>query len=156
MKGAREIERALRKMPNTAAKKAIRPALRSSAKRLKQHVIENLSGSRIGVRTGRLRGAFAAHAKVRVARYGSDVLAIGVSPPTQDELGISDERQRKWYIPWALEYGTVERRGPRGRITERRYIRDAVDRHRGEELGKIKIQLGREVENQWRRLARTR
>ncbi|KKL75137.1 hypothetical protein LCGC14_2057850, partial [marine sediment metagenome] len=84
--GDKELARALAKLPDKYERKAVRPALRASAKRLKVRVVQAYSGIIIGVRTGRTLAGFIAHRVKALPRKGGWIGAA-FDFPTREELG---------------------------------------------------------------------
>ena len=148
--GDKALIRALSKLPVTSQKKAVRPALRKAAKRLRGHIVENVSGTPVGVVSGRTLAAFTA-ARIRALKRSRSAIGVGVVMPTREELGI--DPGDKWFHPAATEYGTVEREG-RGSIDETRFIRDAVDIHKAREIATLGTDIGKGIERHWRRLTK--
>ena len=149
--GDKRLIRALKKLPGVAQKKAVRPGLRRSAKRLKAHVVTNLSGDPVGIESGRWVAATIA-TPIRAMKRSRVALGVGFAMPTREELGI--DPKDKWYYPAAVEYGTTERAGGRGSVPELRPIRSAVDDHRAQELATIGRDIGTGIEREWRKLNR--
>jgi Arc/MetJ family transcription regulator len=155
--GDEALARKLRKLPLKSQKKAVRPALRASAKRVKKYVIDNISGSPLAVVTGSYREAWR-RSKVRVGKQRRGRIAVGIVYPTRSELDISPGD--KYYYPFALEYGRSARgrgtkntdaglsRSARGTKDVRAipHVRPAVDDHARVEKRLIGVHIGREIE----------
>lgn len=141
------LRNALSKLPKKLQSNVVRTALRRSAKRAQMRVIQAVSGNPIGIRTGRLLTAFAAS---RLKSFGFNrrrgTAGYGVELPSREALGI--DRHDKWYYPAVLEYGAPPR------LSASRFMRDAIDKHHSSELLIIGSDIGKGINNQWRRLAR--
>jgi hypothetical protein len=98
--GDKALARALAKLPDKAEAKAVRPALRASAKRVHVLVIQAWSGVPMGVRTGRTLAAFAAQKVHAIPRKGGWIGAA-FDWPSRESLGISPED--KFYHPAVSE-----------------------------------------------------
>lgn len=148
--GDKEVARALAKLPDKYEGKAVRPALRGSAKRLKVNVAQAYSGIIIGVRTGRTLAGFIAH-KVKALPRQSGWMGAAFDFPTREELGISPDD--KWFYPAVLEYGSPD--DPE-RYPAYAPIRRTVNANEGRELGTITRDIATGVERQWAQLAKKR
>jgi len=145
MLGDKRLSRALAKLPAVAQKRVVRKALRKSAKRQVGYVVALAPED-----TGALKRGFRT-AKVRSLRRWRHIMGMGLYAPYRDTLGIGPDD--KWYYPFALEYGTKERKG-RGRIAAMRFIRDAVDRHVETEHRFLSSEIGHGIQAEWLRLAK--
>ncbi len=125
-------------------KKAVRPALRKSAKRIKPRVVANLSGHPVATRTGRLRAAFAAE-KIHGLPRSRVIIGMGFDMPTREALGI--DPSDKYYYPVAVEYGHARGAG-KAAAPPHPYIRPAVDSNRESELTLIGRDIGKAIEKQ--------
>jgi len=123
--GDRRLSRKLARLPVALQRKIARNALRGSARRLKTHVVANLSGEPIRVRTGVTRAAFRGARIKSMTRRG--VIRIGPQLPTREALHI--EPDDEYYYPNWLEYKHAS------------FIRSAVDQHEDEE----KRQIARDI-----------
>ena len=147
--GDRELARALAKLPDKYEGKAVRPALRASAKRLKLLVIQAFSGVPIGVRTGRTLTAVIGQ-KVHAIPRKTGWIGAAFDWPTREELGIDPESDS--FYPWALEYGSPD--NPE-RYPAYAPIRSTVNRVQAKEMGTIGRKIATGIERQWARLAKT-
>jgi len=145
MLGDKRLSRALEKLPAIAQKRVVRKALRKSAKRQVGYVVALAPED-----TGALKRGYRI-AKVRALRHWRHIMGAGLDNPYRDTLGISPDD--KWYYPFALEYGTKQRKG-RGRIAAMRFIRDAVDRHAETEYRLLSQEIGHGIQAEWSRLAK--
>ncbi len=146
--GDKELARKLRKMPLKVQKKALRPELRASAKRLKAFLIQNLMGGVVSPHTGRWLTAMLI-TPVQALPRSRTRIGVGLAMPTRAELGI--DPKDKWYYPSAVEYGyTRTRRAP---VTVRAFkpIRRAVDEHERSEKSIIASGVGRRIEALWKK-----
>lgn len=140
--GDKELLKRLAALEKPATqKKAVRPALRKSAKRLKAEVLANLSGQVVTPRTGRLLGAMAAE-KVHALKGGRTIIGAGFDLPTRAALGI--DADDPYFYPFAVEYGHG---GPRP-APPHPFIRWAVDRNAGRELTQIGVDIGSAITKQ--------
>ena len=128
--GQRELERRLRSLDYKMQGKAVRPALRNSAKRAKERIVHNLNNDRVQRQTGTLINAFAAQKPVSANRRGQ--VRVGVPLPDRSSLG---KKAEPGYYPTAVEYGHVSNLG--GRVPAYPYIRPAIDEHRDAEFAAI-------------------
>jgi len=144
--GDKKLSRAMGKLEAHLQKVILNRAMKASAARLKAPVIAKLMAHK---RTGALIEGFR-RAKIRVGQAPKGQKRIGIVPPTRAELHISADSQG--YYPYALEYGTIERKGPRGSVAELRYIRNAVDEHESREIAAIKRDIEKGVRDEWARL----
>ncbi len=143
--GDKELLKQLANLGKPATqKKAVRPALRKSAKRIKPRVLANLSGSPVAPHTGRLLAAMAAQ-KVHAIGRSRTVIGAGFDMPTRESLGI--DPSDKYYYPIAVEYGHVRGAG-KSAAPPRPYIRPAVDSNRESELNQIGKDIGKGIEKQ--------
>lgn len=160
--GVPGLQRKLDRLTRQAQAKAIRPAVRASAKRAHQRVLANIGGLKLRIITGRLLAAFKA-AKIRAAG-GRGMIRIGVTWPTRAELGIPAEDPN--FYPVAIEYGHVIR--PRGAkpagsaeralrrnfkisgggfsVPAHPFLRPAIDEHRTAELAQLGRDIGAAIE----------
>ena len=142
MIGDKELLKQLARLSTPASqKKAIRPALRKSAKRIKPRVLANLSGSPVAPRTGRLLAAMAAE-KVHAIGRSRTVIGAGFDLPSRESLGI--DPSDKYFYPIAVEYGHVRGAG-KSAAPPRPYIRPAVDSNRESELNQIGADIGKGI-----------
>lgn len=144
--GVKAVSAMLGKLPDAAQKKAVRFALRRSAKRLKGHIVTNLSGHPVAPRSGRLLAAMK-RVKVQALKRSRTRVGVFVALPTREELGIAPDDP--YYYPAAVEYG-------HSRAPAKRFIRNAVNDHEAEELRMIGTDIGKGIEREARRLARKR
>ena len=144
--GDKSLERMLAALPRVSQKKAVRPALRACAKRLKADLLANISGPIIEIRTGRYRSAMVAE-RVHALKRIRGLIGVAFDMPTRVALGISPED--KHYYPFALEYGD-SRRG----LPPKAPIRRTVDEHKDVELRRIGTAVGKDIEKQARKLGK--
>lgn len=139
MHGFRELGVLLQRLPDESRKKAIRPALRDSIRRVRSAVSVKFSGEPVGVVTGAIWFALVM-AKVRsTSKRG--VIRYTVARPTdkQDAIAVN-----------ALEYGWTDRFGYRHRA--RSPYRTAVDENAHRELFLIRMDISRGIEKQAKKL----
>ena len=133
--GDKELQRKLNRLASNEAKKVVRAALRKGSRRVKDRVIQNLSGNKVNVRTGELINAFR-NAKIR-SEGNPRLIRIGVVLPSREELGIDSEA--KYFYPFAIEYG--HKRAP-----AHPYMRPAIDEHKDAEIAAIGRDIGKGIE----------
>lgn len=142
--GDKELERKLAKLATPASqKRAVRPALRNSNKRLKAHVVANLSGQVVKPLTGRWLRATTA-AKVKAVKRSRQEIGTAFAMPTREELGI--EPGDPFYYPFAVEYGHPA--PGREHASAKAPIRQAVNSHAREELFRIGKDIGKGIEKE--------
>lgn len=148
--GDKALERALRQLPDKYEGKAVRPALRASAKRVKLLVVQAFSGTPIGVRTGRTLTAIIGQRAHAIPRKGGWIGAA-FDWPTRGELGLPPGDKGYW--PFILEYGS-----PNDPERHPAYapVRSTVNRAEGRELATITRHIAKGVERQWAQLAKRR
>lgn len=135
--GVPELERKLRNLAQQVQRKIVRQALRKSAVRTKKRVVDNLSGDKVQVQTGNLRGAFR-DAKIRgTTRRG--MIRVGIVFPERDKLGIAPDDP--YYYPTAVEYG-------HGNVPAYSYMRTAIDDHKKKEYDQIAKDIGAGIEKE--------
>jgi hypothetical protein len=149
MIGDKELEKLLRKLPDVAAKAAVRPALRKSAKRLKAHVIHNLSGAVVKPHTGAWLAATIA-AKVGPLKRSRVRIGTGWDMPTRAELGI--DPKDTGYYPTHVEFGYTRNNGVQ--VPGKSPIRSAVNDHAAAELKEIGDDIGKGIVKQAKKLGR--
>ncbi len=138
--GDKELSAKLNRLAGKRAKSIVRSALRKAAKRTKSRIVQNLSGSPVGVVTGRTRAAFAA-TKIGAVRNRALIIQ-GVKLPTREALGIpSGDRN---YYPNAIEYGHVG-------APAKPFIRPAVDSNKDSEIRAIGKDIGAGLEREAKR-----
>ncbi len=147
--GDKELARALAKLPDKYEGKAVRPALRASAKRVKLHVIQAFSGNPIGVRTGRTLMAIIAQKVHAIPRKGGWIGAA-FDWPGRESLGVAPGDDGYW--PMILEYGSPD--NPE-RYPAYAPVRSTVNRMEQRELATIGHAIAKGVERQWALLAKT-
>ena len=134
VQGMKELNDLLQRLEPKIQKRALRPALRDSAKRIKSQIVQNLSGGVVGVRTGTLRRAYRG-AKIRASKKGRrGGVTFEIWNPTRTELRIKPGAPG--YYPFAMEYGT-------SKLPAKRFIRDAVDNLADGEIRKIAMAVRR-------------
>lgn len=135
--GVPELEKELRRLEDKTQRKIVRQALRKSAKRTKDRIIDNLSGEKVQVRTGQLRQAFK-DAPIRgTTRRG--FTRVGVVFPERGALGI--DAKDKHYYPTAVEYG-------HGTVPPHPFLRPAIDEHKQSEFDRIGKDIGKAIERE--------
>lgn len=132
--GDKDLQKKLNKMSKTAQKKAVRPALRDSAKRTKARVLTNLGGGVVNVITGDTLAAFKSMGIRSFSR--SSMLRVGMPLPTRDVLGISADDP--FYYPIAIEYG-------HGSVRAKPFLRPAIDEHANAERAIIGRRIAAEM-----------
>lgn len=149
MIGDKELERKLAKLATPASqKRAVRPALRKSTKRLKAHVVANLSGLVVQPDTGRwLRAAIAA--KVKAIKRSRGEIGTAFAMPTREALGIAPGDES--YYPASVEYGHPA--PGREHASAKAPIRQAVNSHAREELFRIGRDIGKGIEKEAKKSA---
>lgn len=137
--GDKALERKLAALATPASQgRAIRPALKKSAKRLKEYLVVNLSGKVVTPRTGRwLRATIAT--KVRAIKRSRHQIGSGFPVPTREALGI--DPKDPYYYPFAVEYGHI-------RAPAKAPIRLAVNENTSQELNRIGIGVGDGIEKE--------
>jgi hypothetical protein len=136
--GNKALERDLASFPPGVQKKVVRPVLRRSLKRLKAHVVRNLSGHPVSPDSGRYLAAMIA-AKPHALKRSRTRIGVAFDMPPRTELGIPPGY--KWYYPAAVEYGHP-------RASAKAPIRRAVNAHTNEELGAMGRDIGRGIERE--------
>lgn len=140
--GDKALERKLAALGSPARqKKAVRPALRKSAKRIKAAMVQNLSGLVADPQTGALRAAMAKQ-KIIALRRSRGSIGVGIGQPEFSMPGRADvgiDPKDPYYYPRHVEYGHPG-------VAPRPYIRSAVDRNRDSELAKIGADIGKGTE----------
>ena len=161
--GDKALIRNLAKTADASQRRIVRGAMKRGAQRVQGRIVQSVSGQPIGIDTGALLTAFAGVRLIplgRVSQTRTRTIGTGIPLPTREDLSI--DARDKWYYPVALEYGTKERvhrrflRKPRrlGAIKETRFIRNAVDDYRQQELATIGRDIGKGIEREWRKLAK--
>lgn len=139
--GFRELGTLLRRLPVESQKKAVRPALRDSMRRLQNAVGRKFAGDPVAIQTGAIWFALSM-AKVRsTSKRG--IIRYTVAKPTdkQDAIAVN-----------ALEYGWTDEHGKRH--PARAPYRTAVDENSRKETGRIRLQIARDIEKQARKLGK--
>lgn len=136
--GDKALIKGLARFEPRVQKKVVRGALRKSAKRLKAHVIRNLSGDPVKPDSGRYRAGMVA-AKIRSLGRSRRLMALGFALPTRAELGIAPGYE--WYYPFAVEYGYTRTARAPVTVAPKAPIRRAVNEHATEE----RLVMGREI-----------
>lgn len=136
MKGHRRILRALKRLPTKEQPKALRKALRGSAKRLKPRI-----AAATPVDTHRLKTEMG-RAKIRSAARKRGQIAFGIQMPTRDALGTS--HSEKGYFPFTVEYGSKD-----GKIPAVPWIRATVNSRTKDEQRQIGLDVGKHVRAYW-------
>lgn len=147
MIGDKALQQMLNKLPDAAAKKAIRPALRKSAKRFKARVVHNLSGAVVKPYTGRWLAATIA-AKVHALKRSRMRMGYGIDMPSRAELGY--DASDVGYHPFHVEYGYIRKDGVQ--VPGKYPIRSAVNSHTAEELKTIGDDIGKGIVKQAKKL----
>jgi len=147
--GDKLLAQKLRRLPDKIQLKLVRAELRKSAKREQNRAVQAVSGNPVGIESGALLTGFAGVRVMTRLNKRRKLLYAGVPFPTKEVLGI--DPNDKWFYPSALEYGTVQREGGRGRVDELRYLRGTVDNSWAEEISSIKHGLGRGLKREWRK-----
>lgn len=107
VRGAERLIAGFNLLPAEFQRKVLRKTTRGSAKRLKQKVIENLSGKVVKPHSGRwLAAAEAVQVLSRKFRRGRGFSGHGFATPTREELNI--DPKAPGYYPFAVEFGTPQ------------------------------------------------
>lgn len=146
--GDKALTRALASFEPKVQKKVVRSALRKSLKRLKVHVVQNLSGHPVAPDSGRYLAAMIA-AKPKALPRRRNSFGIGFDMPPREELGISPGYE--WYYPMSLEYGYTRTARAPVTVPPKAPIRRAVNAHQAEELRGLGSDIGRGVEREARK-----
>ena len=146
--GAKELERALSKLPDLTQRKVVRMTNRKVAIRVHKEVMR-----RVPVDTGNLRDALAAENKPRLKKYPTAVVYY-LDFPSRVALGIpKDTRANKQgYYPLHLEYGFINSRGVT--VPPHPYIRPAVDDNIDVYYGIMRHDINKGIEREMRKLAK--
>jgi len=144
--GDRALSREMARFTLKAQGKLVRRATKASAKRLKLNVTAGLAGKYVKVRSGRYVAAWLSQRVVPLPRF-RNVFGHGVMMPTREALGIPLKAKGNPYYPRDLEYGTKN-------MPAKAPIRKSVNEHQRFEMRVIRQQLKREIENEWRAVAR--
>lgn len=143
--GDKKVARALSRLPINAQKKAIRPALRASAKRMRPMIAKAFAPFDD---TGRLSKAMK-KAKIKsVSR--KTIIIVGIAMPERRELGIKGDA--KGYYPFSIEYGFRHTSGKH--VPPKAPIRRTMNASKDRELAQIGRDLGKEIAKQWSRLTK--
>jgi hypothetical protein len=145
-----ELSRALSKLPDKAERKAVRPALRKSTKRILGGVVQSFSGIPVGVDTGKHLMAMAGLKPIMI-KAKHDLVGYVILWPTRAALGLSPDY--KWFPPAAIEYGSAK--DPE-RYPARAPVRSTVNRMQNRELSTIGRDVAKGIERQWALLAKKR
>ncbi len=140
--GDKELEKKLAALGSEAAqKKAVRPALRKSIKRIRTRVIQHLSGLPVQPQTGRLLVGMAS-VKPQSLRRSRGTLGVVLPFPSREQLGI--DPKDKYFYPAAVEYGHVRGAG-KSAAPPHPFIRPAVDNNSERELSLIAADIGKGI-----------
>lgn len=131
--GDKELERALAKLPPLAQVRAVKPAVRKSAKRMRPKVAKATP-----VDTGALRREMETAPIRGTTKKG--LIRIGMVQPLEKREAIKLN---------VLEYGSA-RRG----LPPVRFVRNTVDKNAPVEHRQMGMDIGREIEKQWKKLNR--
>lgn len=143
--GDRQLLRRLSALEKPASqKRAVRPALRASTKRLKAVVLANLSGRVVKPVTGRLLAAMRLQ-KIRSIGRSRTEIGTGFAMPTREELRI--DADDKYFYPIAVEFGHVKGEG-RSAAPAKSFLRAAVSENRRSELIQIGRAIGKGIERE--------
>lgn len=146
--GAKELERALSKLPDKVQRTVVRSANRKVAKKVHSEVVR-----RAPVDTGTLKAAFQATNKPRLKTYPTAVVYY-LDFPTRAQLGIpADTKAKKQgFYPLHLEYGFISRFGRT--VPPHPYIRPAVDENIDVYHGMMRHDINKGIIRNMRRLAK--
>jgi len=136
--GDEALSKLLARLSGPVQRRVVSKAMRASAKRIQGHVVSNLSGSPVHVRSGDLRAAFSG-ARVRAGKGKRGVIRLGIEWPTRDKLGIAADDP--YFYPTAIEYGHA-------RASAKPFMRPAVDDHESEEHRRIGSEIGAGIESE--------
>ena len=135
MLGNKELEKQLARLVTPAAqKKAIRPALRKAAKRIRPKIVARVSGNPVEVQTGELRNAMATM-KVKSLKRSRSLLGATLELPEGRDIRIKIN---------SVEYGH-DRGAGRSAAPPHPFIRPAVDDGREQELNLIAADIGKGI-----------
>jgi hypothetical protein len=147
--GDEALAKALASFEPKVQKKVVRSALRKSLKRLKAHVVRNLSGHPVAPDSGRYLAAMIA-AKPKALPRSRSSIGVGIAMPTREELGIPPDYKKGFY-PFSLEYGYTRTERAPVVVPAKAPIRRAVNSHQAEELRVMGDDVGRGVEREARK-----
>lgn len=146
--GNKALERSLASFPRRVQRTIVRSTLRKSLKRLKGHVVQNLSGYPVAPDSGRYLAAMIA-AKPKALPRRRNSFGIGFDMPPREELGISPGYE--WYYPMSLEYGYTRTARAPVTVPPKAPIRRAVNAHQAAELQFMAADIGRGIYRQARK-----
>ncbi|KKL84203.1 hypothetical protein LCGC14_1967130, partial [marine sediment metagenome] len=127
--GDKELERKLARLATPAAqKKAIRPAMRKSTKRIRPRIVANVSGHPVGIVSGELLAAMSTM-PVRAIKRSRTIIGAVLELPEGKDIRIKIN---------SIEYGHVRGAG-RTAAPPHPFIRPAVDSNRESELARIGV-----------------
>jgi hypothetical protein len=153
--GDKELERSLSSLPDKVQRSVVRRELKESGKRIHRVIIQKLSGHPIAPRTGRLLMAFAGQEVTADPDRKRGQIRYGIKLPEREVLGIPAHVKgtKSHYYPVALEYGyTTKLRGKTFNVPPKSYLRSSVDENKDKELWRMRVNIGKGIEKQWRRL----
>lgn len=145
--GDKALSRALAKLPDKAQTKALRPALRKSAKRVHVGIIQAFSGFPIGVVTGAHLTAIAAQ-QPKLMKKRTGHVGYFYPHPSWEDIGETRPANNPPPPAIVLEYGTDEKPALSP-------VRSTVNRVQGAELATIGRDVAKGIDKQWARLAKT-
>lgn len=142
--GAKELENALKKLPDIVQKRIVRSSLLKVAKRVHKETL-----ARVPVDTGRLKAGLAAENKP-VLQKRQNAVVYYLNPPTRAFLGIAPDYE--WYYPWSLEFGYTRKDG--FHVPPHPYIRPAVDENMDIYHGMMRRDINKGIVRNMKRLAK--
>lgn len=149
--GGKEMGILFQRLARNASSKAVRPAVRRSARRLKAKVLLKTEGTLFTQPTGNLSRALDAE-KIRTKIWKrTGTVSVDWPLPSRSALGISGEA--KGYYPLHVEFG--HSKGLRGGVVPpKSYLRSTVNEERASENQKIGREIGKRMIKQAQREAR--
>ena len=149
--GGSEMGILFQRLAKNASSKAVRPAVRRSARRLKAKVLLKTEGTFFAEPTGNLSRALDAE-KIRTKIWKrTGTVSVDWPLPSRAALGI--EAEAKGYYPLHVEFG--HSKGIHGgTVPPKSYLRSTVNEERASENQKIGREIGKRTVKQAQREAR--
>jgi hypothetical protein len=146
--GDKALEARLAAMHPRLQRKVGRAALRKSAQRTRQPLVQAVSGSELGIVTGQLLTVMASAMSRKPLPGKRSRLSISflVPMPTREDLGLSP-KEALW--PKVLEYGSVKSGFP-----PHPWIRNTINRMLPREQKQIGRDIGKGIEREWKKGAK--
>ncbi len=142
--GAKELERALSKLPDKVQRSVVRSANRKVAKKVHSETMQ-----RVPVKTGKLKAALAAENKPRLKTLPTAVVYY-LDLPRRELLGISPKDP--FYYPTHVEFGFVSSSGKV--VPPHSYIRAAVDENIDVYHGMMRHDINKGIIRNLKRMAK--